>query len=176
DIVSSLSCHFRAGFSPEESAASFVPVNQVKQWEQINPHNVHEVPIQSADLNRRVILRRKAATPGHEDQHTEDPNPDNHVQSVHARHRKVKREENLSVPGIDFCFGMARHRFVEAEGRSGHMMFYKFLATFITLDSKKSEAKQQSQNQQKHDLRSQEDPHAQRSSVALLLRIGKVMQ
>src|SRR5207249_3470621 len=46
DIVSFLSV-IPSGFSPEESAASFVPVNQVKQWEQINPHNVHEVPRQA---------------------------------------------------------------------------------------------------------------------------------
>src|SRR6266404_8402283 len=71
---------------------------------------------------------------------------------LHARHRKVKRKENLGVPGIDFCFGMARHGFVETKRRSGHMMFYKFLAPFITLDAKKSEAKQQSQNQQNDDL------------------------
>ena len=32
-------------------------VDQVEQWEQINPDNVDEVPVEAADFQRRVIFR-----------------------------------------------------------------------------------------------------------------------
>src|ERR1700745_169703 len=140
DMVSFLSV-IPSGFSPKESAFSFVPVNQVEQREKINPHNIHEVPVQSANLNRGVIFRRKAAAPSHEDQHSKDPDADNHVQSVHAGHCKIKRKENLHVPGIDFGLRMSRHRFVKTERRSRYVMFYKFLMPLVAFDAKKREAK-----------------------------------
>ena len=41
--------------------ASRVPVNQVKQREQVNPDDIDKVPVEAADLDRRVLLRSEAS-------------------------------------------------------------------------------------------------------------------
>src|SRR6266576_2348247 len=73
-------------------------------------------------------------------------------------HGQAAANQNRSIYGSD----------LEAQCSAGHR---KFVVVGKSIDQvgAKHPAKE-------HDLRSQEDPHAQRSSVALLLRIGKVMQ
>src|SRR5205814_334169 len=43
---------------------SRVSINQVKERIEINPHDVHEVPVQSGDFDGRVIISREPATTG----------------------------------------------------------------------------------------------------------------
>jgi hypothetical protein len=41
-----------------------VPVNQIQQREQIDPHNIDEVPVQPYDFDGRVVLRPVTAAEG----------------------------------------------------------------------------------------------------------------
>ncbi len=72
-----------------------MPVDQVQQWEQVDPDDVDEVPVQAADFERRVIFGREPAFPCHPEEPGENAESDDHVQRVQAGHHEVQSEENL---------------------------------------------------------------------------------
>src|ERR1700704_2129790 len=51
---------------------SRVTVNQIKQGEQVDPNDVHKVPVQASHFNRSVVLRSEPSLPGHDQQPQED--------------------------------------------------------------------------------------------------------
>src|SRR5579862_2623791 len=185
--------------------SSRVSVDQVEQWEEVDPDNVDKMPIQAADLDRRIVLGRKSALPRHGKQPGKNSETNNHVQRVNAGHHEVKGEKNLSVAGISVLPGVSgnRHMF-KAKGSAGDVMFFELILVFFSLDAEKSEAQQHSDaehgvdrlagrseiskvpvavNQiraehaaKKHHLGGQKNPHAQAGGVALLFRFGEMMQ
>src|SRR6202521_4570878 len=74
-----------------------VPVNQIQQREQIDPHNIDEVPVQTHDFNGGVVLRREAASEGTFDEPEEEAGAHDHVQGVQTCHPKVEGEIKLTV-------------------------------------------------------------------------------
>src|SRR5215468_2725132 len=72
-------------------------VNQIQQGKQINPDDIHKVPIQASDFQWRVILGREAPLVSHPGDDDENANTDNHVDRMHPRQSKIKGIENLSV-------------------------------------------------------------------------------
>src|SRR2546430_17657345 len=74
-----------------------VPSQQIQQREKKDPDDVHKVPIQSGNLDRRVILGTKAPSYSHNQNHGHDSKSDDHVQRVHAGHRKINPIEQLDI-------------------------------------------------------------------------------
>src|SRR5580700_3178202 len=123
--------------------ASRVPVDQVKQREQVNPDDVDEVPVKSADLDWSVPLRGEASLPRHDQKPEKDAQADDHVQRVQAGHHKVKREEQLRVMRIGVLAGMSGDRHViETERSAGDVMLLKFFYVFNAFDAKEHDAEQ----------------------------------
>src|ERR1017187_4930164 len=92
-----------------------VAVDQVEQWEKINPDNVDEVPVQAGIFDRREVIGRVFATPRHERKKPEQADTDNHVQSVHSGHREVEREKHFGMVRVDRQIGMTGHGSREGE-------------------------------------------------------------
>src|ERR1700691_5280603 len=123
--------------------ASRVPVDQVKQREQVNPDDVDEVPVQAADLDWSVPLGSESSLPGHDQEPEKNTQADDHVYRVQARHHEVKREEQLRVMWISILAGVSGDRHIlEAEGCPGYMMLLKFLCVFDAFDAEKRETEQ----------------------------------
>src|SRR5213593_4136872 len=74
--------------------------DQIKKREQENPDDVDEVPVETADLDWNVVLRRNHAAnrpPQHE---RHDPEADDHVQRMQSRHQEVQGEKKLRVAEV----------------------------------------------------------------------------
>ncbi len=82
---------------------SRVPIDQVQQREQIDPDDIDEVPIEAADFERSVIVRREPAFPCHPEKPCEDAEPDDHVQRVQASHDEVDGAVGLTVIANGSC-------------------------------------------------------------------------
>ena len=54
-------------------------VNQIKQWEKINPDNVNEVPVEAAQFDGGIVLRPVSAFPGLDGQINKQAHADDHV-------------------------------------------------------------------------------------------------
>src|SRR5215472_3959986 len=78
---------------------SRVPADQIQQREQEDPHNIDKVPVQAAQLHRRVVLAVKLSLrcpqykPGEKTQ---------------AGHCEIEREENLGLLSRLFGEGVGR--------------------------------------------------------------------
>src|SRR6266852_4047449 len=120
-------------------------VDQVQQREQVNPDNIDEVPVQSCVFNGRVVLGSVFAAPRHVGKESEQADADNHVQGVHAGHRKVEREIHFGVMRVGilaFRLGellLTGKQFVIAEAGSGDVMLLEFFGVFVGLDAQKDE-------------------------------------
>src|SRR5579863_1741658 len=90
-------------------------INQVQQREQINPDDIHKVPIQPANLNGGVILWAVRVLPGLERQIEKQTNADHHVQGVHAGHGEIQREKDLGVSLINVQLRIVANQVGDAE-------------------------------------------------------------
>src|SRR5579862_1238668 len=77
------------------------PVDQIQEREQVDPDNVDEVPVESADFYRRIVGSCIKPLPGVIKQVDEDPDANDHVERVQAGHGEVQREINLLVRLVD---------------------------------------------------------------------------
>src|SRR6266852_2003622 len=77
---------------------------QIKQREEENPNDIHEVPIKTRYLDRRVILGSEAPPPGHQNQDADYPNPNYHVQRVDSGHSEIEPVEHLHVCRVALPF------------------------------------------------------------------------
>src|ERR1041385_6110803 len=68
--------------------------DQVEQREKENPDDVHEMPVEARDLDRRMVFRRKPPAPGKIEDHRRQTEADDHMQCVEARHGKVDPKEH----------------------------------------------------------------------------------
>src|SRR5262249_43804218 len=73
--------------------------DQVKQREQENPYDIDKVPVQAAQLHRRVVFPSELPSVGPQEQPAQQSETDDHVKSMQAGHGKVEREEYLGLPG-----------------------------------------------------------------------------
>src|ERR1039457_3247096 len=71
--------------------------DKIQQCKEENPHNVDEVPVQSADLDRRVVAGVKASFDGRPQQPGHQPKSDNHMERVKAGHEEVEAEKDLRL-------------------------------------------------------------------------------
>src|ERR1700733_15402787 len=67
-----------------------VTVDQVEQRKQEQPHNIDKVPIQSEILNRCDVPGTELSSVGPPCKPEQQADADNHVQCVHACHRKIE--------------------------------------------------------------------------------------
>src|SRR4029077_11665979 len=110
-----------------------VSSNQIQQREQEDPNNVHEVPVEPADLQRRVILLVEPATRSHDRQHGQNADPNDHVQGVQPGHEKVKTEKH----GYLLADRAPFRPYLKSE--SGDKVLHEVMAPFkCELDSKES--------------------------------------
>ena len=72
-------------------------VNEVEQGEQENPHDIDEMPIQSADFDGLVVRAVEVAQVGAHHQPGHDADADDHVNGVQAGHDEVEAEEQRGV-------------------------------------------------------------------------------
>src|SRR6266496_5152559 len=78
------------------SARRFFPLPvsyQVQKWEQKDPDDIDEMPVQTGDLDGIVISTREFSKPCEQRQNQHDPDSDSHVNRVQPCHRKVNPEK-----------------------------------------------------------------------------------
>ena len=107
--------------------------NQIEQREEENPHDIDEVPVKTADFNRREVLGRNLVAPDLGDHPQHDADADDHVQRVHTGHHEVKREENFGVAERDLGV-------VPLEHASGDEVLVPFVAVLDVLDPQEGAA------------------------------------
>src|SRR5579862_3019372 len=132
---------------PQTRRASWVPVDQVKQREQIDPDYIDEVPVQSSDVEGRVIFGREAALPRHEQKPCKKTQSDDHVQRMQASHDEVEREENLGVARVGVLVRMSWNGYmIETEGCPRNMVLVEFLFVFDALDAEEGKPEKHGQD------------------------------
>src|SRR6202011_4411846 len=72
-----------------------MPIDEIQQREQEQPHNIDEVPVQAEVLNRRNVSAGELTVIRAPGQPEQQHDSDDHVQRVHSGHREVEREEDL---------------------------------------------------------------------------------
>src|ERR1700739_2103936 len=120
--------------------SSRMPVNQIEQREKIDPDNIDEVPVETANLDGSVVFRCEASLPRHGQEPREDSETDDHVQRVQTRHYEIKGKKYLRVAGVCILAGMPGNRLVlETKRCSRDVMLNKLLAVLDALDSEEGE-------------------------------------
>src|SRR5258707_8031507 len=114
-------------------------INQIEQWEQKNPDDIDEMPVQADIFYGRVVFRRKAAARRLFDQPNEQARADDHVQGVEAGHAEVERKEKLGM-GVGAGIGPR----LELEIQAGDVVLNIFVVILDGLDAKKDRAEDQS--------------------------------
>ncbi len=66
---------------------------QIKQREEEDPDDIDKVPIQARHFHRHIIIRAERASKCLVQQPQHQSKPDDHMQSMQARHRKIKPEK-----------------------------------------------------------------------------------
>src|SRR4051812_31429977 len=102
--------------------------DEIEQREQKNPHDIHEVPVQSNVLDGRIPSRRERSPLGHDDESGKHPYADYHVDGMHSRHGEIQEKEDLR--------GARKPRIIIVERRTGDMMLFEF---FVVLESLETE-------------------------------------
>src|SRR5438445_11511789 len=83
--------------SHEALSTNWLTIDQIQQGKQVNPDNVHDMPIQSGDFKGSVILRREAPLVRHPGHDGEYAHADDHVDCVHASQCEIKRIKTFRV-------------------------------------------------------------------------------
>lgn len=68
-------------------------VNEVEEWEQKNPHQVNDMPVQADEVNRGVVVAAVATSTRAHDEPSDDTDTDNDMDAVESGHAVVDREE-----------------------------------------------------------------------------------
>src|SRR5918993_2431894 len=80
-----------------DDMVSVVPVDQIEQWKEENPDDIHEVPVQPEHLDRRVPAWRERTLAGHVHDHEQQCDADDHVQRVHPGQREIQNHEHAHL-------------------------------------------------------------------------------
>src|SRR5207244_4688142 len=125
--------------------------------EQIDPHNIDEVPVQTDDFHGGVVLRRKAPGEGTLDEPEEETGAHDHVEGVQAGHAEIEGEIKLAVRVdvrvvreslFDFVFLQSQFFWIIAghglrrvvlpvKAAAGNEVVVELLLVFDRLDAKK---------------------------------------
>src|SRR4051812_8714781 len=105
-----------------------VAADQVEQREQEDPHDIDEVPVESCDLYRRVVVGVELPLPRHRRDDGHDAETDDHVQRMKTGHAEIERIKHLGGSGI-VAF--------PPEIRSWHEVVRELVGIFDRLDAKK---------------------------------------
>ncbi len=65
-------------------------IDQIQQGKQVDPDNVHKVPVEARNLKRRVIFRSKSSFPSHPGDHSKDADADEHVDCMHPSQSEIE--------------------------------------------------------------------------------------
>ena len=79
------------------NTSSRITINQIEQRKKKDPDNIHKMPVEAGQLNRRMIFRRKTTASGLDHQYCQDADAYDHVQGMHAGHGEVERKEELGI-------------------------------------------------------------------------------
>src|SRR3990172_5054879 len=71
--------------------------DQIKQREEKNPHDIHEMPVQAEEFNRRVIFGAESPFSCKKHQPDQQSHSNDHVQGVHSCHHEIETEEDLGL-------------------------------------------------------------------------------
>ncbi len=112
---------------------------EIEEWEQIDPDDIHKMPVEPGQFHWEVILRGEPATPGEEDENSQDANSNNHVERVHTCHGEIERKKDLRMLGVGPLVD---------KGRTGDHMLMKLVGVFDDLDPKKHRAKRNGTQQE----------------------------
>ena len=74
-----------------------VATDQIEQRKEEDPHDIDEVPVETADFDRREILRTNFTTTHLGDHPQHDADAYNHVKGMHTRHHEVERKEDFGI-------------------------------------------------------------------------------
>src|SRR6516165_837862 len=97
------------------------------------------MPIKTRQLDRSMIGGRKSAPSRLQHERRQQSDADNHVHSVHSRHREIKGKE-------DFRLALERSR--KREGTARHQMLYELRVIFEKLDTEEHRSQNDGQNQE----------------------------
>ena len=70
-----------------------VATDQIEQRKEEDPHDIDEVPVETADFDRGEILRTNFTTTYLGDHPQHDAAAYNHVKGMHTRHHEVERKK-----------------------------------------------------------------------------------
>jgi len=79
------------------ASGGIAPANEVEQREEKNPDDVDKMPVETADVERRVVVCGEAAAGGHDDEDGENAEADDHVKGVQAGHKEIEDHEHLDL-------------------------------------------------------------------------------
>src|SRR3954454_524823 len=113
--------------------------NQIQEWEKEDPHDVNEMPVQADHFYRCEIVLRKCILASLDDQVCKQPEADNHVDSVHAGHGEVQKEQNLRV--------VHELGLLILESKTGHQMLHPLAVILKGFDSQEHRPEEHGQNQ-----------------------------
>src|SRR5213592_3882565 len=72
-------------------------MNQIEEWEQEDPDDIHKVPVQSHHFHRRVILGTEVQTRCADEDPDQKTDTDDHVQRVEPCQTPVEDHEQLHL-------------------------------------------------------------------------------
>src|SRR4051812_3147941 len=73
--------------------------NQIKQWEEIDPDDIDQVPVEPDDIHRSVVIARKIAAFRSMTNPEQNADADCNVNTVQAGHHEVKTKKYELVAG-----------------------------------------------------------------------------
>ena len=103
---------------------------QIQEWEQKNPDDVYEVPVEAGDLDWREMAGRKFSCASEKRQNQHNANSDRDVDGVEASHREIEPEKDLSVAWIGL---------VPFEIQNRHQMVSPILVIFEAFQNHKND-------------------------------------
>src|ERR1700738_3687823 len=153
-----------------------MPVDEIQQRKQKQPHNIDEVPVQTEVLDRCNVSARELALVGTNSEPDQQHDSDDHVECVHTGHREVEREEHLrllchirrerllgGLAGLRVDRRIYELRNIEVRARD--VVLLELLRILNILDSKEGQPEDRGQDQEYYQQAPLPDfgsPHAQR--------------
>src|ERR1700740_1666499 len=150
-----------------------VPIDQVKQREQINPDNVDEVPVQADDVDRIVVFGRKASRERFLQEPEQKSRANDHVQRVKTGHAEIGgivelgMSVEVGIGGLSLGQFLALHfkfrgtqvvapgRIIDAIGDikipAGNQVVMELLSVLDVLHAKENETEQDSEGEKNRD-------------------------
>src|ERR1043166_7408546 len=112
---------------------------KIEQRIEKNPDNIHKVPVQANDLDRRRVRGGENTAPGEHCQDSQQTKANNHMQGMQTRHEKIEDQEELHLTRI---------RSVIAKPDPWYQAVVIFMPVLVALDTQKRQTQEHSQQQE----------------------------